>query len=697
MTASVDVATGQRPEDERLSVGASFAYGLQHVLTMYGGIIAVPLIIGHAAGLDAVHIALLVAAGLFIGGLATMLQSWGLPFFGSQLPLVQGVSFAGVSTMLAIMGTGDLADATPEAKLQAVFGAVIAASVIGLIVAPFFAKIVKYFPPVVTGTVITVIGLSLMRVAAEWAMGGAGLKGTPEYGAMSNIVLAAITLAIVLVLSKIGVGMISRLSILLGIVVGTIVAIPFGKVDFSGIADAGVVAFPTPFFFGVPTFAVGAIVSMFVVILVTMVETTADILAVGEIVETKIDSKRIAAGLRADMLSSAVSPVFNSFIQSAFAQNVGLVAITRVKSRFVVVAAGVILVILGLLPVVGGIVAVIPPPVLGGAGVVLFGSVAAAGIRTLGTVKYDGNMNLIIVAVGVAVGVLPEVAEGFYAQFPTAVQIIFGSGISSAAIFTVVMNLLFNHLRAGTPENPSVFAAGTGRVITEKQFRRLQEGDYVEGGQLHRSDGAVVPVVTKEQAIAVTEAVDAGEIICEEDVAKVLGPAALPADVPRWSGAGTWAGHTVSVRGLRVRVSAPPAQSARSSSAISPAILCSTGTARSPNSGVTRASGPEMDSAVGVGAPSTGTAKQRTPISCSPSSIAYPRSRIRSSSVSRSGTVPMDFDVAGGMPARVTMSSTAVSGSWARMALPTPVEWVNTRRPTSVNIRIEWLDEACAT
>jgi len=522
MTTAVDVAKGQRPEDERLSVGASFAYGLQHVLTMYGGIIAVPLIIGQAAGLDAVHIALLVAASLFIGGLATMLQSWGVPFFGSQLPLVQGVSFAGVSTMLAIMGTGDLADASPEAKLQAVFGAVIAASLIGLVVAPFFAKIVRFFPPVVTGTVITVIGLSLMRVAAEWAMGGAGIAGTPEYGSISNIVLAAITLAIVLILSKVGVGMISRMSILLGIVVGTIIALPFGKVDFSGIADAGVVAFPTPFFFGMPTFAIGAIVSMFVVILVTMVETTADILAVGEIVETKVDSKRIAAGLRADMLSSAVSPVFNSFTQSAFAQNVGLVAITRVKSRFVVVAAGVILVVLGLLPVVGGVVAVIPPPVLGGAGIVLFGSVAAAGIRTLGSVKYDGNMNLIIVAVGVAVGILPEVLPDFYAQFPTAVQIIFGSGISSAAIFAVVMNLLFNHLRAGTPENPSVFAAGTGRVITEKQFRRLQEGDYVKDGKLHRSDGAEVPVVTKQQAIAVTEAVEAGEITCDEDVEKVI-------------------------------------------------------------------------------------------------------------------------------------------------------------------------------
>src|SRR5699024_5390164 len=241
-----------RPEDERLRFWANFAYGLQHVLTMYGGIIAVPLIIGQAAGLGPTQIGLLIAAGLFIGGLATMLQAWGLPFFGSQLPLVQGVSFAGVSTMLAIMSSSDLADASPDEKLQAVFGAVIGASVIGLIIAPFFAKIVRFFPPVVTGTVIAVIGLSLMRVAADWAMGGAAAKATETYGEVSNIVLALITLIIVLVLSKVGIATVSRMSILLGIVVGTVIAVPFGKVDFSGIADGGVFAFPEPFHFGLP-------------------------------------------------------------------------------------------------------------------------------------------------------------------------------------------------------------------------------------------------------------------------------------------------------------------------------------------------------------------------------------------------------------------------------------------------------------
>ncbi len=512
MTATTKAAT--RPEDKRLGIGASFTYGLQHVLTMYGGIIAVPLIIGQAAGLDASGIGLLVASALFVGGLATILQSFGVPFFGSQLPLVQGVSFAGVATMLAIMNSGDLENASSDEKLQAVFGAVIAASVIGLVIAPLFAKIIRFFPPVVNGVVITTIGLSLMPVAAGWAMGGVG---SDDFGSVSNILLAGGTLVVVLLLSKVGVAAISRLSILLAIVIGTVFAAIAGKVDFSGVASGGIIAFPTPFAFGTPTFQVGAIVSMFVVIIVVMVETTADIVAVADIVETDVSPRRIADGLRADMISSAIGPVFNSFTQSAFAQNVGLVAITGVRSRFVVTAGGIILVLLGLLPVVGGVVAVIPPPVLGGAGVVLFGSVAAAGIRTLSKVQYDGNMNLIIVATGIAFGILPEVQPGIYSGFPTAVQIILGSGISASAIVAVLMNLLFNHFTKGTPDRPSVFAAGTGRVITYKQIRHLRDGDFVKDGKLHTADGEVVPVVSKEEVRAIAEDGDRGDALPRGD------------------------------------------------------------------------------------------------------------------------------------------------------------------------------------
>ncbi len=478
-----------RPEDERLSIGSSFAYGFQHVLTMYGGIIAVPLIVGQAAGLSPADTGILIAAALFMGGLATLLQTLGLPFFGSQLPLVQGVSFASVATMVAIVTGGG--------GLPSVFGAVIASAAIGLLIAPVFSKIVRFFPPVVTGTVITTIGLTLMPVAANWAMGGN--RKAEDYGSMANIGLAAVTLAAVLILSKVGSATISRLSILLAIVIGTIVAVLTGMANFSKVGDGPIAAFPTPFHFGAPTFEIAAIISMVVVVLVILTETMADILAVGEIVGTKTDSKRIAAGLRADMVSSMFAPVFGSFTQSAFAQNVGLVAVTKIKSRYVVAAGGVILVLLGLLPVMGRVVAAVPTAVLGGAGIVLFGTVAASGIRTLAKVEYRNNMNLIIVATSIGFGMIPIAAPAFYDQFPNWFYTIFHSGISSAAIMAIALNLLFNHLKAGNSENQSVFVAGTGRVIREEDLKCLADGDHFENGKLIDCDGKEVPVATSDK------------------------------------------------------------------------------------------------------------------------------------------------------------------------------------------------------
>src|SRR5690606_6427514 len=285
--------------------------------------------------------------------------------------------------------------------IQAVFGAVLVAALIGFLIAPFFARIVRYFPPVVTGVVITMIGISLTPVAANWAMGGDAKAD--DYGSLANIGLAAGTLLVVLLLSKVGNAAISRMSILLAIVLGTVAAVLLGMADFSQVGHGAIFAFPQPLAFGWPVFEIGGIISMTIVVLVILTETTADILAVGEIAKTKVDSKRIADGLRADMASSVVAPIFNTFTQSAFAPNVGLVAITGITSRFVVAAGGGILVVLGLLPILGRVVAAIPMPVLGGAGIVLFGTVAASGIRTLSKVKYD-SANLVIVAASIAFG-----------------------------------------------------------------------------------------------------------------------------------------------------------------------------------------------------------------------------------------------------------------------------------------------------
>ena len=474
-------STTARPEDERLGIGRSLGYGVQHILAMFGGVIAVPLIIGGAAGLSGADRALLVSCSLFISGAATLLQTLGLPYVGSKLPLVQGISFASVSTLLAIVaGNG-------EAGLRSAYGAIIVAAAVGLVIAPLFSAVIRFFPAVVTGSIITVIGLSLMPVAAGWITGQATMtvngqtSPNPDFAAPGGIVLALFTLVVVLVLSKIQV--LSRLAILLGLVIGTVVALVFGMVDGSSIASASPFALPQPFKFGAPTFQFGAILSMTIVILVIMVETTADVLAVGEVVGTRVDSKRVAAGLRADMASSIVAPMFNSFPATAFAQNVGLVAISGIKSRFAVAAGGLVLLVLGLSPTLAAIVGVIPLPVLGGAGIVLFGTVAASGIRTLSKVDYAGNNNLIVVATSVGFGLIPVVSPSFWSNFPDAFKVIFGSGISSAAIMAVLLNLFFNVFRPGTPTDPSGIAAAPALQITETEMRVLAEGGTFEAGQ----------------------------------------------------------------------------------------------------------------------------------------------------------------------------------------------------------------------
>lgn len=486
MTTSTSTSPAQRPEDENLGLCANLAYGLQHVLTMYGGIVAVPLILGQAAGLNGAEIGMLIAASLFAGGLATLLQTLGLPFFGCQLPLVQGVSFAGVATMGAILSSES------GGGLPGVLGAVMAASLIGLLITPVFSRITKFFPPLVTGIVITTIGLTLMPVAARWVMGGN--SASPDFGSMANIGLAALTFAIVLLLSKLGSATISRLSILLAMVVGTLIAWALGMTDFSKVTEGPVFAFPTPFHFGMPEFHIAAILSMCIVIMVTLVETSADILAVGEIIGTKVDSKRLGNGLRADMASSILAPVFGSFTQSAFAQNVGLVAVTGVRSRYVVATGGLILVVLGLLPIMGRIIAAVPTPVLGGAGIVLFGTVAASGIRTLSKVSYQNNVNLIIVAASLGFGMIPIAAPAFYHQFPTWFETIFHSGISSAAIMAILLNLIFNHFTAGNSDQQSVFAAGYERTIRYSDISALRDGDYFKDGRLFDAEGHEVPM-----------------------------------------------------------------------------------------------------------------------------------------------------------------------------------------------------------
>lgn len=300
----IDVA---HPEDQRLPIGRSLAYGLQHILTMYGGLIAPPIIVGGAAGLNEAEIALLISASIFLSGLATLLQSLGVPYFGAKLPIVQGISFAAVSTMATIASTDGR---------RPIFGAMLVAGVVGMLIAPLFARIIVLFPPVVTGSIITVIGLSLLPVAFDWIIGddphGDG-SGSPR-----DIALAGLTVTIIVVMTRLFRGMLSRMAVLFGLVLGTLVAVAVGAGTFAAVGEGPVFAVPPLLHFGTPQFSAGPIAAMLVVMAVIMTETTADLLAVGQIIGTPVDSRRLADGLRADMASSTVAAVVGSFPCSAF-------------------------------------------------------------------------------------------------------------------------------------------------------------------------------------------------------------------------------------------------------------------------------------------------------------------------------------------------------------------------------------------
>ncbi|MBT2411907.1 purine permease [Streptomyces sp. ISL-12] len=434
--------------------------GLQHVAAMYAGVVAPPLIVGAAVGLSGTELTFLTGACLFTAGLATLLQTLGIWKIGARLPFVNGVTFAGVAPMTAIVASADdRSDALPL-----VFGAVIVAGLLGFLAAPVFCKAVRFFPPVVTGTVITLIGISLLPVAFGWAQGPD--TTADDYGSPTNLGLAAVTLVIVLLLRRFTRGFVKQIAVLLGLVAGTLLAVPFGVTDFGPVADADLVGFPTPFHFGAPQFQAAAIVSMCVVMVVSMTESTADMLALGEIVGRPADEKTIAAGLRADTLGSALSPVFNGFMCSAFAQNIGLVAMTRVRSRFVVAVGGGFLVLLGLCPAAASLIAVVPRPVLGGAGVVLFGSVAASGIQTLVRAGLDKDNNVLIVAVSLAVGIVPISAPEFYHAFPETARIILDSGISTGCVAAVLLNLVFNHIGKGRQARDVTHPMEAGEEIT---------------------------------------------------------------------------------------------------------------------------------------------------------------------------------------------------------------------------------------
>jgi uric acid transporter len=487
--------------DEKLPAGRLTALGLQHVLVMYAGAVAVPLIVGRALKLSPEQVALLISADLFCCGIATLIQSLGFgKHLGIRLPVMMGVTFAAVGPMVAM---ANAQGGTEGAR--AIFGAIIGAGIISILIAPAISRMLKYFPPVVTGTIIAVIGISLMRVGVGWALGGppqlaqnvdvpklvamvdsakaaaaieaaklpAGaatpvpklsgpipMTSNPNYGKLDNMAIAALVLVSVMLLVKYAKGFVANIAVLLGIVFGCVVAVALGKMSFEKVAKANWFEVVTPFAFGVPTFDLVMILTMTLVMIVVMIESTGMFLALSDITGKKISQQELAAGLRTDGVGTLLGGIFNTFPYTSFSQNVGLVSVTGVKSRWVCVAGGVIMIVLGLLPKISALVESVPVFVLGGAGLVMFGMVAATGIRILAGVDYNRNRNnLYIVAISIGAGLIPLVAPRWTQWMSHNLHPLLESGILLTALSAVLLNLYFNGGSSSTAEADAVAAA----------------------------------------------------------------------------------------------------------------------------------------------------------------------------------------------------------------------------------------------
>ena len=411
----------------------TFFLGLQHVLAMYAGAVIVPIIVGSSLNLSTMQIAYLIGADLLTSGIATLLQVWRNRFFGIGLPVVLGCTFTAVFPMIAI---------GKELGLGAIYGAIITSGLIVFIISHWFGKLVRFFPPVVTGSIVTVIGVTLVPVAMNNLAGG---LGSSDFGSAMNLSLGFAVLVFILFLNRLFKGYIQAISVLLGLVVGTIAAFFLGMVDFTPVAEASWAHIPQPFYFGLPTFHASAILTMTIVAMVSMVESTGVFLALGEICERKLTPKDLAHGYRAEGLASIIGGIFNSFPYTTFSQNVGLVELSKVRKTTVIVVCGIMLVVLGLVPKFAALATIIPTSVLGGAMIAMFGMVCAAGIRMLGKADLTDSNTMLIAACSITLGLGVTVTPNLFAQFPSSVRILLESGIVVGALTAVVFNILFNY------------------------------------------------------------------------------------------------------------------------------------------------------------------------------------------------------------------------------------------------------------
>ncbi|MEE1107111.1 nucleobase:cation symporter-2 family protein [Macrococcoides canis] len=406
---------------------------LQHLLAMYAGAIIVPIIVGHALGFSAQETAYLVSVDIFMCGVATFLQVY--KGIGIGLPVVLGCTFTAVTPMIMVGS---------KHGIDVLYGSLFASGIIIVLISPFFSYLVKIFPPVVTGSVVTIIGITLMPVAMNNLAGGQGSK---DYGAPLNILLGLITLIIILVIHRLSTGFIRSIAILIGLVIGTIIASFFGLVNLGAVHESNWFELPKPFRFAGFKFELGSILLFVIVGIVSLIESTGVYSALSEITKTKIDRKDISKGYRAEGIAIVLGSIFNAFPYTAYSQNVGLVSLSGVKSNKVMYGMVGLLLLCGSIPKLGAIATIIPTSVLGGAMIAMFGMVMAYGVKMLGAIDFMRQDNLLIIAVSVGIGLgITTVPEAF-SKFGSDYEWLTQNGIVIGTFTAIILNLFFNGLK----------------------------------------------------------------------------------------------------------------------------------------------------------------------------------------------------------------------------------------------------------
>ena len=420
--------------------------GFQHIFAAFGGIIVVPLVISSSLGFNSVMSTAVISASILAAGIATIIQANGVGKIGSQVACIMGTDFTFVSPAISVGSV---------LGLPGIIGATIFGAFFEIILSYFIKPLMKLFPPIVTGTVVCLIGLTLLPVSMDWAAGGVG---SDSYGSLLNISIAMFVMIVTLLLNRYGKGMLSSASILIGMIVGYLVCIPLGLVNFSVINDSSFVSIPKIFEYGV-TFDLKALIAFIPAYFVTTIETVGCLKAIGEVSDVDMDDKRVGSGVLADGIGSIIGGVVGSFPNTSFSQNVGLIPLTKVASKHVAVMAGILLIVLGLFPKFAALINSIPQPVLGGVGIVMFGTVAASGIKTLSDVEIN-NRNLLIIATSIGLGLGITFRPDFISKLPEGLQMVFSSGISTGTIAALILNI----------------------VLKDDKNNKIKENEYLECG-----------------------------------------------------------------------------------------------------------------------------------------------------------------------------------------------------------------------